>query len=59
MKKSSTPKGKGSKKTVSDLIKSGKQLLTLDDVKKEILDIVNAEGYIKISKVENLLNHLN
>lgn len=56
-KKSSKPKGKGSKKTVSDLIKSGKQLLTLDDVKKEILDIVNAEGYIKISKVENLLNH--
>lgn len=31
--------------------------MTLDDVKKEILDIVNAEGYIKISKVENLLNH--
>ena len=56
-KKSSTTKGKGSKKTVSNLIKSGKQLLTLDDVKKEILDIVNAEGYIKISKVENLLNH--
>ena len=56
-KKSSTSKGKGSKKTVSNLIKSGKQLLTLDDVKKEILDIVNAEGYIKISKVENLLNH--
>ena len=56
-KKSSKPKGKGSKKTVSNLIKSGKQLLTLDDVKKEILDIVNAEGYIKISKVENLLNH--